>query len=397
MARTDFLLPDLGEGLEEATVSAWLVTAGDRVELNQPIVEIETAKATVEIPSPHEGVIAKLHALQGNVVRVGDPIVTFELEGVDALSIAPAVAVSAPRVSASPAARRRAKELGVDLAGVEGTGPDGRISVADVEEASELGPHVVGSPEPPRASEPFDPGAEGPGIRAVTVSGGTESDAVPIPARRREIAERVTRTVRGVPMVTTWRTLDCTELDAFRSDAGVGPLPVVVRALAEVCAEHRDLNASYREQLDEIWYHRQVNVGIATDTEAGLAVPVLWNARARGVAETAAEIERLADAARTGTLKPEEIVSGTITISNTGSYGSEAGTPLLYDVQAAILALGVIAERPLVVDGTVQARRACTLSLTFDHRMMDGATAGRAFGELVELLSDADRLRELPA
>src|SRR5205085_430860 len=177
---TQFVLPDLGEGLEEATVSAWLVQPGQRVALNEPIVEIETAKATVEIPSPHAGRIAQLHALAG-------------------------------------------------------------------------GSQVVDAPEPPVESAPHAPDMEASDVRAVTSGGGAEADAVPIPERRREIADRLTKLVREVPMVTTWRTLDCTALEAFRDELGVGPLPVVVRALAEVCNEHRALNASYRPQLGEIW------------------------------------------------------------------------------------------------------------------------------------------------
>jgi 2-oxoisovalerate dehydrogenase E2 component (dihydrolipoyl transacylase) len=375
---TRFMLPDLGEGLEEATVAAWLVSAGERVELNQPLVEIETAKATVEIPSPHAGRIAELHAFQGNVVRVGEPLVTFELEGVNTLPIAPPpVAGPTRKVSATPAARKLAKQLGIDIAAVAATGPNARITPDDVQDAWEMG---VGDPNVP----------------AVNDTGGTDADAVPITPRRREIAERLTRTVRDVPMVTTWRTVDCTALEELRAELGVGPLPIVVRALAEVCNDNRALNASYMAKKNEIWFHRHCNVGIATDTGAGLVVPVLRDARAKGIGEIAEEIRRLAESARASTLKPEEIVGGTITVSNTGSYGSEAGTPLLHDDQAAILALGVIAPRALVVEGAVVARPAATLSLTFDHRVMDGADAGRALTSLVELLESSGRLRDLP-
>jgi 2-oxoisovalerate dehydrogenase E2 component (dihydrolipoyl transacylase) len=407
---TQFVLPDLGEGLEEASVSAWLVEPGQRVALNDPIVEIETAKATVEIPSPYAGRIAQLHALAGNVVRVGEPLVTFELEGVNTMPIAPPLAMGGVStrttvpmkrrpVSASPAARKLARERGIDISTLQGTGPRGRVSVDDVENAAEMG--AASAATTGDAYAPGEPLAESAlpadiaGAREVTATGGAESDAVPIPERRREIADRLTRLVREVPMVTTWRTLDCAALEAFRGELGVGPLPVVLRALAEVCNEHRALNASYRPQLGEIWFHRHVNAGIATDTGQGLAVPVLRNVRARGMAEISREIVRLADAARRGTLRPEEITDGTITISNTGSYGSEAGTPLLVSGESAILALGVIALRALVVDGEVVARPACSLSLTFDHRVLDGADAGRALTSLVQLLSDERKLRSL--
>jgi pyruvate/2-oxoglutarate dehydrogenase complex dihydrolipoamide acyltransferase (E2) component len=414
---TPFVLPDLGEGLEEATVSAWLVEPGQRVALNEPIVEIETAKATVEIPSPHAGRVAQLHALAGNVVRVGEPLVTFEIEGVNTMPIAPPAAMGgvATRttvpmkrrpVSASPAARKLARQRGIDISTVEGTGPGGRIGVDDVENAAEMGGHMMAASDPAVASPPDGPPASEPDSDVETKEGslpvasvpgtGMETDAVPIPERRRAIARQLTRLIRDVPMVTTWRTLDCNVLETFRDDLGVGPLPVVVRALAEVCNDHRALNASYREAQGEIWFHRHVNVGIATDTGQGLAVPVLRRVRARGITETSREIAHLADAARRGTLRPEEITGGTITVSNTGSYASEAGTPLLVPGESAILALGVIAPRALAVDGKVVARPACTLSLTFDHRVLDGADAGRALTSLVALLSDASALRRLP-
>jgi pyruvate dehydrogenase E2 component (dihydrolipoamide acetyltransferase) len=199
-----------------------------------------------------------------------------------------------------------------------------------------------------------------------------------------------------VPQVTTWRTLDCTALEALRRELGVSPLPVVVRALAETCAAHPWLNGSYRADLGQIHLHRSVHVGVATDTERGLLVPVVRDAGTRSITQIAAEIDRLAAAAREGSLTPAEMTGGTITVTNTGSYGSEAGTPILNPPQGAILALGVIEPRALVVDGRVLARPACTMSLTFDHRLLDGATAGRAFGDLVDLLGSPQRLARLP-
>jgi len=183
-------------------------------------------------------------------------------------------------------------------------------------------------------------------------------------------------------------------LDAFRRELDVSPLPVFVAALARTCAEHPTINASWED--DVIHLFRSVHVGIATDTERGLMVPVLRNADAMGIAGIAAEIGRLADAARGGHLHPDDLRGSTISVSNTGSYGSEAGTPLLNPGNAVTIALGVIAPRALVVDGEVVARPACTLSLTFDHRVLDGAEAGRALTDLVAALQEAERLRDLP-
>jgi pyruvate dehydrogenase E2 component (dihydrolipoamide acetyltransferase) len=389
MAERVFALPDLGEGLEEAVVSGWLVAEGDDVTLNQPFVEIETAKATVEVPAPFAGRIVKVHAAAGATVAVGAPLVTFEVgdggedagapaagprrgaaavEATDAGSGAAspaALRADAPATTtsptATPAVRRLAKDLGMDIATVEGTGPGGRVTREDVERAS------VGS--------------DG------------EFDLVPVSLVRATIA-RTLEAVAAIPQVTTFRTVDATTLDAVRRDLGVSPLPLFVRALAETCAEHRSLNASWSD--DGIRLHRRVNVGIATDTERGLVVPVLRDADTKGIAAIAEEIARLAERARSNALTTDEVSDATIAVSNTGSYGSESGTPLLNPGHAVTIALGVIEPRALVVDGRVEARPACTLSLTFDHRVLDGATVGRAFGALVDLLGSPERLGALP-
>ena len=404
MAERVFALPDLGEGLEDATVNAWLVKEGEQVSLNQPIVEVETAKATVEIPSPFAGTIARLHAAAGETVKVGAPLVTFDVEVDSGLGAEPTDQADQSAqsdqsdqsdtgqatVPATPAVRRRAKELGVELSGIAGSGPEGRITHEDVERAARSGPAGTGEGQAP-------PVEERAGARALwTVMMPTDADVRPISMIRRTIAKNLTRVVREVPQVTTFRTLDCTALEAFRTEAGLSPLPIVVRALADVCRDHRSLNASYMAEQGQIWLHRRVHVGIATDTERGLLVPVVRDVANRTIGEIAAEIERLASAARDGSIRIEEMTGGTITVTNTGSYGSEFGTPIINRAQAAILGLGAIAPRALVVDGQVVARPACTLSLTFDHRLLDGATAGRAFGDLVAILGSRERLEALP-
>jgi 2-oxoisovalerate dehydrogenase E2 component (dihydrolipoyl transacylase) len=359
MAERVFTLPDLGEGLEEAIVSAWLVGEGDTVSLNQPFVEIETAKATVEVPAPFAGRVARLHVAAGERLTVGAPLATFEVEG----------EVEATSVTATPAVRKRARDLGVDLSMVSGSGPGGRVTREDVEAFARTG------------DEPDH-------VRRVTAT--TE---IPVSLTRRGIADRLTG-VAAIPQVTTFRTVDCTELEAVRADLGVSPLAVFVRALAQVCRDHPMLNA--RWDGERILLFHEVRVGIATDTERGLVVPVLADAGSRGIAEIAAEIARLADAARSNALTPDDTGDATIAVTNTGSYGSEFGTPLLNPGHAVTIALGVIAPRALVIDGAVEARPACTLSLTFDHRVLDGATVGRAFGALVELLESRERLGALP-
>ena len=375
MAERVFALPDLGEGLEEAIVSAWLVAQGDTVSLNQPFVEIETAKATVEVPAPFAGRVARLHVAAGETLAVGAPLVTFEVEEADGTDTRPSVA-------ATPAVRKLAKDLGVDLSMVSGSGPDGRVTREDVERAA--GEPSEGSTHAIALDETGD-------VRHVTMS--TDVEAVPLSLTRRAIADRLSE-VAAIPAVTTFRTVDCVALEAVRADLEISPLPVVVRALAEVCRDHPMLNAAW--DGDRILIFREVRVGIAIDTAAGLVVPVIPDVGSLGVGEIAAEIARLADAARSNALTHDDTVGPTIAVTNTGSYGSEFGTPLLNPGHAVTIALGVIEPRALVIDGVVQARPACTLSLTFDHRVLDGATVGRAFGGLVELLESRERLDALP-
>lgn len=358
MGERVFVLPDLGEGLEEAAVTRWLVAEGDEVELNQPIAEIETAKAVVEIPSPFAGRISRLHVEAGSTVLVGAPLVTFD---VGDRSPPGSATARTGRVAATPAVRKLAKDLGVDLSAVTPSGSDARITREDVEAAASTSTVDV--------------------------------EVVPVSLVRTAIADNLTK-VAAIPQVTTFREVDCTALDAFRRELGVSPLPVFVRALAGVCADHRMLNASW--EGDRILVHRDANVGIATDTERGLVVPVLRDAGSRGIAAIADEIVRLAEAARSNALSHDDITGATIAVTNTGSYGSEFGTPLLNPGHAVTIALGLIEPRALVVDGRVEARPACTLSLTFDHRVLDGATVGRAFGALVDLLESAERLDGLP-
>jgi 2-oxoisovalerate dehydrogenase E2 component (dihydrolipoyl transacylase) len=334
----------------------------------------------VEIPSPFAGVIAKLHAGAGDAVAVGAPLVTFSgVAGAgdedpvptldDPVETSPpaAQAPAAGSVAATPAVRKRAKDLGIDLATVTGTGPVGRVTAEDVE----------------RAKEEAGAEADENGAERVLVS--------PV---RRTIARRMEQAA-SIPQVTTFRTVDATSLEAVRAELDVSPLPIFIAALCRTIQTHPILNAAWAE--DAILVHPTVHAGIAVDTERGLFVPVIRDAGSRGVADLNAEIRRLAEAARAGSLSPDEATGATVSVSNTGSYGSEAGTPLLNPPNAVTIALGVIEPRALVTGGgAVEARPACTISLTFDHRVLDGAAAGRALTDLVDLLEDAYALRELP-
>jgi 2-oxoisovalerate dehydrogenase E2 component (dihydrolipoyl transacylase) len=415
MAVREFLLPDLGEGLEDAEVVAWRVAEGDHVELNQTLVEVNTAKALVEIPAPWEGVVEKLHAAEGAVVGVGQPLVSIRVEGAEpsakpkrqALLVGYGVeeeeaappssgAGRAPMpdskerkgpVPTSPPVRRLAKELGVDLASVPGSGPSGRVTREDVLSAAQ-----GDGPSAARREE---------GAAPLPAQAG-EDHRIQVKGTRRLIAEKMARAAREVPQVTTFLTVDATALQAFRdeltgqSERRITPLPIVVRALVEVCKEHPKLNSSFDSERREILVYGRYHVGIATDTDQGLLVPVVRDADGRGIVGLSEEIARLTEAARAGTATPQDMVGSTITVTNVGTFGAEFGTPIVNHPEAAILALGVVEPRALVVDGEVQPRPAVTMSLSFDHRVLDGAEAGRAMKALKSMLESPFRLGALP-
>jgi pyruvate dehydrogenase E2 component (dihydrolipoamide acetyltransferase) len=259
--------------------------------------------------------------------------------------------------------RKLAKDLGVELAALDGTGPGGRVTREDVE-------------------------------RAAGAGGGDRTERRPLTPTRARIVANLERAA-AIPQVTTFRTLDGTALDALRSELGVSPLPIVAAAIAATSRAH----AGFRQTFvgDAILEHEEVAIGIATDTPKGLLVPVIRDAGGHGIRTLADEIARLAEAARAGTVSADDLRGATTTITNTGSYGSEFGTPLLNPPGAITLGLGRIEPRPLVVDGTVVARPACTLSVTFDHRVLDGADVGRALNDLIGLLEDEGALAGLPA
>lgn len=398
MGIREFRLPDLGEGLEEAEVVRWLVAVGDTVALNQPLVEVDTAKALVEISSPHAGKVVTLHAAETETVKVGSPLVSFDVEGAadepaasrNAVLVGYGVEEGAPvarrrhlsapgaRVQAPPPVRKLAAEMGVDLASISGSGPRGRITREDVLAAAD------------------------PATTAGTSGGQSDSDDERIAVRgvRKLVAEKMTTSVREIPHVTTYLSVDATHLLATRdrindlSGAKITPLAVVAKAFIQICAKHPKLNSRFDAAASEIVIRRVINLGIATDTERGLVVAVVRDADSRNVAELAADIERLAAAAREGKAKPEDLTGSTVTISNVGSFGAEYGTPIINYPEASILALGVIADRPVAIDKKVAVRPLATLSLSFDHRVMDGAEAGRALKDLKGLLEDLERLTD---
>lgn len=319
----EFKLPDLGEGLTEGEIARWLVAEGDDVAEDQPLVEIATDKATVEIPSPAGGKVSQILVGEGEVVPVGTLLVVIGGE---------AARRAAPQ--ATPAVRRLAKEQGVDLAAVRGTGPSGRITEDDVRRAA------------PRAGE-----GRRERLRGV----------------RRQIAEHLTRAHREVPAVTFIEECDFTNVDLQQL------LPIVLQAVAVTLPEFPELNA--RLEGDEVVFLDRHDLGIAIQTDEGLVVPVVRNVADRSREQLREEVDRLAEGARSGTLSLEELRGSTFTITSAGKLGGMVVTPLVNYPEVGILGVHRIAARPVVRDGEIVVRPMGNVSVTFDHRVVDGARA----------------------
>jgi len=412
-------------------VVRWLVAPGDTVTLNQPLVEVETAKAAVELPSPFAGRVARLHAQEGDTVDVGAPLVTVEVDDggaaaagpaeerqatlvgpgpraegrrrrVAAVGDGPVAAGTAPRPRATPPVRKYARDRGVDLAPITGSGQDGRITRQDVDAALAGRAAAAAAPAPaePEAAGPPATPAASPLRRA---RGERGEQRIPVRGTRRTIAAQMVASVSSIPHVTEFLTVDATELVALRDrlralpQAGgvrVTPLAIVARALCVALREHPLLNSAWQQRPDgsaEIVVKEAVHLGIATDTPAGLLVPNVKHADTLSVLGLAAEIARVTELARERRASPAELTGGTITITNVGGLGVDTGTPIINQPECAILATGSIAPRPWVVDGQLAVRSLMTLSLSFDHRIVDGAGAAR-FLDTVRALVEAPAL-----
>ncbi|MFJ5922778.1 dihydrolipoamide acetyltransferase family protein [Kitasatospora sp. NPDC092948] len=409
----EFTLPDLGEGLTGAEVVRWMVEVGEVIAVDQPVVEVETAKAVVEVPCPYGGVVTARFGEVGQEVPVGAPLVTVavapghvsedgpapEVErplvgygvaetrragrrrvapggSAPALPVAP-VAVAAPAPVAapvpvtaspevktptvlaviSPLVRRIAREHGLDLAGVPGSGPDGLITRRDVERAIERA--APAEAEVPR---------------------GTDDELVPLRGLRRTVAEKLTRSHREIPAATCWVDADATELMALRAQLNQlpGPKVSVLALLARICLagleRFPELNSSV--EGDAVRRHRAVHLGFAAQGQRGLLVPVVREAQLLGTERLSVELARLTEAARAGSLGPAELTGGTFTLNNYGVFGVDGSTPILNHPEAAMLGVGRIAPKPWVHEGQLAVRQVTQLSFTFDHRVCDGGTAG---------------------
>ena len=346
---SSFKLPDLGEGLTEGEVARWLVAEGQEIGEDDPLVEIQTDKATVEIPSPYAGTVLKILVAEGEIAPVGTELIVIGQPGeaVPAMASTTAAVPSQPavapvadeaRVQATPVVRRIAQELGVDLAEVMGSGPGGRITEDDVRAAA--GASADGRREP---------------LRGV----------------RRVIAEHMARAHREVPPVTWVEECDFEGVSLERL------LPTVVKACADALVEFPELNARF--DGDAILYLDRYDIGVAVQTDDGLVVPVVRGANEKSVDDLGTEIAALAERARTGSLGADDLRGSTFTVSSAGKLAGLFQTPIVNHPEVAILSIGRVAPRAVVRDGEIVARRTGALAITFDHRVVDGARAA-AFG-----------------
>lgn len=350
----EFKLPDLGEGLTEGEVARWLVSEGQEVAEDEPLVEIQTDKATVEVPSPAAGKIARILVAEGQVVPVGTVLVVIGEDGAGESR-----AESPPRADgggrATPLVRKIAQELGVDLDSVTGSGPQGRITESDVRRAA----------------------------------GTSDGRREPLRSVRRQIAEHLTRSHREVPAVTYVEECDFTALSEARGELTF--VPFVLRATALSLKEFPELNA--RLERDTIVYLDRYDLGLAVQTEKGLVVPVVRGCDTASLEELAAEAMRLAEAGRSGTLKPEELRGSTFTVTSAGKLAGLFVTPLVNYPEAGILGVHRIGPRPVVRDGEIVVRQMGNVSVTFDHRLVDGARAAEFALAVIRRLEDPVGLR----
>jgi 2-oxoisovalerate dehydrogenase E2 component (dihydrolipoyl transacylase) len=428
MTISQFRLPDLGEGLEEAQLVQWLVRPGETVALNQPLCQVETAKALVDVSSPYAGVVQTLHAQPGDIVPVGAPLVTIAQFGAGATAAAtesaapsgqgpvlvgygtegpaqtftrrrrtgetptaqtaPTTAAAPPQTApmaapdgdgakASPLVRKIAQERGIDLSAIHGTGPNGRIRVEDLEAA------------PTQTT------------RAAATPTSDDEERISTVGLRKAIAAKMIRAAT-IPHFTEYALFDAAGLVGLReqlkgqaeyAETRLTFLPFLVIALARAVRDFPIMNSRWDEEGSAIFVKHRVHIGVATDTERGLVVPVIHDAHTLNLAQVAAEADRLTQLARAGRLDVRAMTGGTITLTNVGAAGPvDTGAPLINPPEACVVGFGAIKPRPMVVGEYILPRPSAWISMSCDHRIVDGATAAKFIGALVSLLEEPEAL-----
>ncbi|MAG58537.1 MAG: dienelactone hydrolase, partial [Planctomycetes bacterium] len=400
----EFKLPDIGEGVAEGEIVRWIVKEGDAITEDQPMVEVMTDKATVEITSPVTGTVGKILAQDGEVVPVHSVIVHLEESGgaaAPAAAAAPAVAAPAAatapaaaaaaanggKVLAAPATRKLAREHGIDLGQLAGSGPRGRITRQDVQSFLTRAPEPQAAPAAPAA-------APAPVYVPRTFEAGG-AETVPYRGIRKATGDQMVRSMYTAPHFTYVDEIDMTDLYALRKQAAqigaeqgvkVTFLPFIIKALCAGIRRHPSVNAELDEERGEITVKHDIHIGIATDTDNGLMVPVVKHADQRSTLDIAAEIQRLSGLTRTGKASRDELTGSTITITSAGSIGGLFATPIINFPEVAILGVYQIKDKPVIRDGAVVPGKIGYLSITLDHRCVDGATAAYLMNHMKRLL-----------
>lgn len=421
----EFKLPDLGEGVAEGEIVKWLVNEGQQIKEDEPMVEVMTDKATVQIPSPASGTVKQILAKEGQTVKVGTNLVILDnlakgssvesenqmkahsrAEGLEK-SEEPRpgqrmelqqVSEPAPvqRVIATPATRKLARDLGVDIERLQGSGPSGRITEEDVRNASAVPPRQVQQPQifPAGGEQRTSQSQEAirkleqptPMVSQVAAETTIQEERVAIHGIRKRIAEKMLRSSQGTASVTHVDEVDFTQLIALREaskplaesrNVKLTFLPFIMKAVVATLDRFPYFNATIDEERQEFVIKRYYNIGIATDTTNGLIVPVVKNANKKDIFEIAREIERLSEDARNGRVQLQDLQGGTFTITNIGTLGGVISTPIINVPEVAILGVHKIQKKPVVIDNEVVIRDMAYVALTFDHRIVDGADAAR--------------------
>jgi len=430
----EFKFPDVGEGIHEGEIVKWLVKEGDKVQADQPLGEIETDKAIVEMPSPKSGKILKLHVAAGGIIHVGETMVTileeheteedakthFEAKKSEtkpdvpytgsvvgfveeAKEVSPIYGAKAPAsqmkqnvessVQATPAVRNLAKQLNADLNSIKGTGQDGRITIDDVQKAA--GAAKKEEKETSNASElDLRTRSQLPGIKVVRkYDFFGYIDRIPLHGVKKAVGAKMAESIFTAAQLTNMNESDVTELANLREkqkreyekeNIKLTFMPYIVKAVASCLKEHPYLNASL--EGEEIILKKYYNIGIAVDTEDGLFVPVVKGVQDKDIKAIAKDIDKLASDAKGRKVNMMDLKGGTFTISNLGSVGVEFFTPIINYPESAILGVGRVVEKPVVRNGKIEIRKMLPLSLTYDHRIVDGAQAARFMNELMEKL-----------
>lgn len=374
----NFVLPDLGEGITEAEIRKWLVKEGDSVKEHQNVLELETDKAIVELPSPKEGRVSRISRKEGEMAKVGEMLMTIAEAGEEqeheerkSVSVVGVLPEEEDEVLAIPAVRALARELGIRLETVKGSGPGGSVTKADVREAYEKGE---------KTEDQFG-----------------DMERIPLKGLRRTIARNLVLAQKTTASVTGMDEADITDLWNLREkEKGLVQargirltfLPFFIKAVYHALAEHPFLNASIDDERGEIIIRKYYNIGVAVDTPDGLMVPVIKDANRKTILELATEIQGLGQKARERKIKLEEMRGGTFTITNYGHFGGWFATPIINYPEVAILGTGKISDKPWVKDGQVTVRKILPLSLTFDHRVTDGVDASQFLAKTIKYLED---------